>query len=43
MFTLQPGDLIFTGTPEGVGPIIKGDKLKATLGDNLAALHVDVK
>ena len=24
-FELQPGDLIFTGTPEGVGPVVKGD------------------
>lgn len=24
-FELQPGDLIFTGTPEGVGAVIKGD------------------
>lgn len=24
---LLPGDLIFTGTPEGVGPLRKGDKL----------------
>ena len=24
-FELQPGDLIMTGTPEGVGPVIKGD------------------
>ncbi|GBQ44860.1 fumarylacetoacetate hydroxylase [Acidocella aminolytica 101 = DSM 11237] len=24
---LAPGDLIFTGTPEGVGAIVKGDKL----------------
>jgi len=24
---LQPGDLIFTGTPEGVGPITRGDEL----------------
>ncbi len=24
---LQPGDLIFTGTPEGVGPVVKGDRL----------------
>jgi fumarylpyruvate hydrolase len=22
---LQPGDLIFTGTPAGVGPIVAGD------------------
>lgn len=26
-FTLQPGDLIYTGTPEGVGPIVAGDVL----------------
>lgn len=26
---LQPGDLIFTGTPEGVGPLHKGDTLCA--------------
>jgi fumarylpyruvate hydrolase len=24
---LQPGDLIFTGTPEGVGPVVAGDTL----------------
>lgn len=28
-FTLKKGDLIFTGTPEGVGPVQKGDKLEA--------------
>lgn len=27
-FTLQPGDLIYTGTPEGVGPIVAGDELR---------------
>ncbi|MEX0684927.1 MAG: fumarylacetoacetate hydrolase family protein [Balneolales bacterium] len=43
IFTLQSGDLIFTGTPKGVGPLAKGDKLKATLGDNLVSLNVDVK
>ncbi len=30
-FTLQKGDLIFTGTPEGVGPIHSGDVLEANL------------
>ena len=25
--TLKAGDLIYTGTPEGVGPINKGDKI----------------
>lgn len=29
--TLKVGDLIYTGTPEGVGPIAIGDKLKGTL------------
>jgi len=27
-FTLEPGDVIFTGTPAGVGPLQAGDKLK---------------
>lgn len=26
-YHLQPGDLIFTGTPEGVGPVIAGDHI----------------
>jgi 2-keto-4-pentenoate hydratase/2-oxohepta-3-ene-1,7-dioic acid hydratase in catechol pathway len=26
-FTLRPGDIILTGTPEGVGPVVKGDYL----------------
>ncbi|MFT5452763.1 MAG: fumarylpyruvate hydrolase [Enterobacterales bacterium] len=28
-YTLQPGDLIFTGTPSGVGPISRGDVILA--------------
>ena len=28
LITLQPGDLIFSGTPAGVGPIKPGDKLE---------------
>jgi fumarylpyruvate hydrolase len=28
---VYPGDLIFTGTPAGVGPVVKGDKLEATI------------
>ncbi|MCB9042657.1 MAG: fumarylacetoacetate hydrolase family protein [Chitinophagales bacterium] len=34
-FTLQTGDLIFTGTPEGVGAVSIGDTLEAYLGDTL--------
>jgi 2-keto-4-pentenoate hydratase/2-oxohepta-3-ene-1,7-dioic acid hydratase in catechol pathway len=30
-FTLKKGDLIFTGTPEGVGPVAIGDTLEAEL------------
>jgi fumarylpyruvate hydrolase len=28
---LCPGDLIFTGTPAGVGPVVKGDVIEATV------------
>ena len=28
LVTLRRGDLIFTGTPEGVGPVIRGDRLE---------------
>jgi 2-keto-4-pentenoate hydratase/2-oxohepta-3-ene-1,7-dioic acid hydratase in catechol pathway len=31
--TLQPGDLILTGTPSGVGPIRAGDELEGSIGD----------
>lgn len=31
--TLKIGDLIFTGTPSGVGPLKIGDRLEAFLGD----------
>lgn len=39
VFTLEPGDLIYTGTPEGVGPVRDGDRLEAT-GTNLPPLTV---
>ncbi len=32
--TLEPGDLIFTGTPAGVGPITHGDLLEGFLNGN---------
>ncbi len=28
LYTLEPGDLIFTGTPSGVGPLKAGDRLE---------------
>ena len=35
VFTLQPGDLIFTGTPEGVGPLNSGDRLTARMANRI--------
>jgi 2-keto-4-pentenoate hydratase/2-oxohepta-3-ene-1,7-dioic acid hydratase in catechol pathway len=32
-FTLNPGDLIFTGTPHGVGQVIRGDQFRALLNE----------
>jgi len=34
-YTLKTGDLIFTGTPPGVGPVKKGDNLKAWIEKEL--------
>jgi 2-keto-4-pentenoate hydratase/2-oxohepta-3-ene-1,7-dioic acid hydratase in catechol pathway len=38
-YTLQPGDLIFTGTPEGVSPIEAGDRMVATI-DKIGTMTV---
>tara|TARA_R110000868_G_scaffold218004_1_gene468151 strand:- start:29530 stop:30186 length:657 start_codon:yes stop_codon:yes gene_type:complete len=32
-FTLKPGDLVFTGTPAGVGPLQRDDRVKAQIAD----------
>lgn len=29
--TLEAGDILMTGTPEGLGPVHEGDRLEATL------------
>jgi len=42
IMTLEPGDLIMTGTPEGVGEILSGDILEAQLG-NICLLKVFVE
>lgn len=39
--TLEPGDLLFTGTPAGVGPIAPGDVLEGFLNGK-RVLHVSV-
>jgi 2-keto-4-pentenoate hydratase/2-oxohepta-3-ene-1,7-dioic acid hydratase in catechol pathway len=34
-YTLKIGDLLFTGTPSGVGSVKQGDRLQAYLEDKL--------
>lgn len=41
MMTLEPGDLIATGTPEGVGPLVDGDTLEIDI-DRIGVLSVRV-
>ncbi|RNC72723.1 MAG: fumarylacetoacetate hydrolase family protein [Desulfuromonadales bacterium] len=42
IFTLEPGDVILTGTPAGVSAIISGDRLVAEI-PGVARLHVSVR
>lgn len=41
LFDLQPGDLIFTGTPAGVEPVKRGDRLEGKV-DGVGILSVTV-
>lgn len=41
-YTLRPGDILFTGTPQGVGPIKPGDMLHAAC-ESLDAMDVEVR
>jgi fumarylpyruvate hydrolase len=41
LFALRAGDLIFTGTPAGVGAIKRGDRLKGHI-DGIGDLEVSV-
>jgi len=41
-YTLMPGDVLLTGTPEGVGPIAPGDALDASIS-NIGAMRVRVR
>lgn len=41
LFELRPGDLIFTGTPAGVGPLQRGDRVDAHI-DGLEPLQHDI-
>ncbi len=40
-YRLEPGDLIYTGTPEGVGPVVEGDQLTVHI-DGLDDLSVTI-
>lgn len=42
LFTLRPGDLIFTGTPSGVGPVEPGDRMEAGI-DSLGTLVTPIE
>jgi fumarylpyruvate hydrolase len=40
-YHLQPGDLIYTGTPEGVGPVQPGDRIDGRVaGVGEIVLHI---
>jgi len=41
-YTLYPGDVIFTGTPEGVSPIEAGDEIVATI-EQIGTMRVRVR
>ncbi|HEY3555366.1 MAG TPA: fumarylacetoacetate hydrolase family protein, partial [Casimicrobiaceae bacterium] len=41
MYRLEPGDMIFTGTPAGVGPVVPGDRLEGRIA-GLTPLLVEI-
>jgi 2-keto-4-pentenoate hydratase/2-oxohepta-3-ene-1,7-dioic acid hydratase in catechol pathway len=41
IMTLYPGDIIATGTPAGVGPIVAGDTVKITF-ERIGSMTLDV-
>jgi 2-keto-4-pentenoate hydratase/2-oxohepta-3-ene-1,7-dioic acid hydratase in catechol pathway len=41
-YTLHPGDIISTGTPEGVSPIVPGDTIVATI-ERIGSMEVKVR
>jgi len=42
-YTLYPGDVYYTGTPEGVGPVKPGDRLVGRSAAALGELQIDVR
>ncbi|MGH6987115.1 MAG: fumarylacetoacetate hydrolase family protein [Caulobacteraceae bacterium] len=41
LWRLRPGDLIFTGTPEGVGPLLRGDRVDCAI-DGVGELNFEI-
>lgn len=41
LWRLEPGDLIFTGTPDGVGPLVRGDRVECEVED-VASLSFEI-
>lgn len=41
-YRLTPGDVIFTGTPEGVGPVVAGDRIEGSIG-KVGSISLDIK
>jgi acylpyruvate hydrolase len=42
IFTLEPGDVILTGTPAGVGPVVAGDVMEAAI-EHVGRLRISVQ
>lgn len=46
VMTLEPGDLVITGTPKGVGPVVTGDTMVGRLedeeGKEIEEAHIEV-
>lgn len=41
-YHLQPGDLIYTGTPEGVGAVVKGDSITGSI-EGVANISLNIR
>lgn len=41
-YTLHPGDVIFTGTPEGVGPVLPGNRITAWM-ERIGSMDVEIR
>lgn len=42
MYTLHPGDVLLTGTPEGVGPVVPGDRVRVAC-DRIGEMSFSVR